>query len=73
MGELTTLLDRNRSFAEKFETGDLPIRPRMSTFILTCIDSRVDPAHLTRPLRPLLTMCWRALPRPHRAPRPLAK
>ena len=46
MGELTTLLDRNRSFAEKFETGDLPIRPRMSTFILTCIDSRVDPAHL---------------------------
>ena len=46
MSELTALLDRNRSFAGKFEGGDLPIRPRMSTFILTCIDSRVDPAHL---------------------------
>ena len=46
MSELTALLDRNRSFVEKFEAGDLTIRPRMSTFILTCIDSRVDPAHL---------------------------
>ena len=42
----TTLLDRNRSFAEQFEARDLPIRPRMSTFLLTCLDSRVDPAHL---------------------------
>ncbi len=42
----TTLLDRNRCFAEQFEAGDLPIRPRMSTIILTCVDSRVDPAHL---------------------------
>jgi len=42
----TALLDRNRSFAEQFEAGDLPIRPRMSTIILTCLDSRVDPAHI---------------------------
>ncbi len=42
----TVLLDRNRSFAEQFEAGDLPIRPRMSTILLTCVDSRVDPAHL---------------------------
>ena len=42
----TTLLDRNRSFAEQFEAGDFPIRPRMSTILLTCVDSRVDPAHL---------------------------
>jgi carbonic anhydrase len=42
----TTLLDRNRSFAEQFKAGDLPIRPRMSTIILTCVDSRVDPAHI---------------------------
>ncbi len=42
----TALLDRNRSFAEQFEAGDLTIRPRMSTIILTCVDARVDPAHL---------------------------
>ena len=46
MAELKTLLDRNRSFAEKFEGGDLNIRPRMSTILLTCLDARVDPAHL---------------------------
>jgi carbonic anhydrase len=44
--DLTALLDRNRSFAEQFEAGDLNIRPRMSTIILTCVDARVDPAHL---------------------------
>ncbi len=44
--DLTALLDRNQSFAEQFEAGDLTIRPRMSTIILTCVDARVDPAHL---------------------------
>ena len=34
--------------AEHFEAGDLAIRPRMSTIILTCLDARVDPAHLFR-------------------------
>ena len=42
----TTLLDRNRIFAEQFKAGNLPIRPRLSTIILTCVDSRVDPAHI---------------------------
>ncbi len=42
----TTLLDRNRCFAEQFGAGNLPIRPRMSTILLTCVDSRVDSAHL---------------------------
>ncbi len=46
MSDLTTLLDRNRGFAEHFEAGDLAIRPRMSTIILICLDARVDPAHL---------------------------
>ena len=46
MSDLETLLDRNRSFAEQFEGGDLNIRPRMATIIVTCVDSRVDPAHL---------------------------
>ena len=42
----TVLLDRNRSFAEQFAAGDLKISPRMSTILLTCLDARVDPAHL---------------------------
>ncbi len=46
MADLQNLIDRNRSVAEHFEAGGLPIRPRMSTIILTCLDSRVDPAHL---------------------------
>ncbi len=44
--DLTTLLDRNRSFAEHFAAGDLKILPRMSTILLTCVDARVDPALL---------------------------
>ncbi len=32
--DLTTLLDRSRSFAEQFEAGDLKILPRMSTILL---------------------------------------
>ena len=43
---ITTLLDRNRRFAEQFKAGNLPIRPRMSIIILTCLDSRVDPTHI---------------------------
>lgn len=45
MADLETLLDRNRSFSERFDAGDLPIRPRLATIILTCLDSRVDPGH----------------------------
>ena len=44
--DLTTLLDRNRNFAKQFAAGDLKISPRMSTILLTCLDARVDPAHL---------------------------
>ena len=40
------LMDQNRSFAEQFVAGDLNIRPRRSTIILTCVDARVDPAHI---------------------------
>ena len=46
MADLKTLLDRNRGFAEKFDAGELNIRPRMSMILLTCVDARVDPAHL---------------------------
>ncbi len=44
--DLTALLDRQRSFAEQFAAGDLKILPRLSTILLTCLDARVDPAHL---------------------------
>ena len=44
--DLSTLLNRNRVFSEHFQAGDLPMRPKMATILLTCVDSRVDPAHL---------------------------
>ncbi|MFQ6030275.1 MAG: carbonic anhydrase [Dehalococcoidia bacterium] len=40
------LMNANRSFVEQFKLGDLAIRPNMSTMILTCLDARVDPAHI---------------------------
>ena len=46
MSAVTTLLDRNRSFAEHFDAGDLAIPPRLATVIVTCLDARVDPAHV---------------------------
>ena len=44
--DLSALLNRNRVFAEHFQASDLPMRPKMATILLTCVDSRVDPAHL---------------------------
>lgn len=43
---ITTLLDRNRQFASDFAAADLPILPKLRTVLLTCIDARVDPAHI---------------------------
>ncbi len=45
MSDVSTLLERNRRFAADFSEGDLAIRPRLSTIVLTCLDARVDPAH----------------------------
>ena len=41
-----TLIERNAEFAANFDHGDLEIKPNMSTLIVGCVDSRVDPAHL---------------------------
>lgn len=41
-----TLLERNAQFAEQFRAADLPILPKLRTVLLTCVDARVDPAHL---------------------------
>lgn len=46
MSDLPALLQRNKKFAADFRHGDLPIRPRLSTIVLTCLDARVDPAHV---------------------------
>ncbi len=45
MSDLDILYDRNEGFARTFDQGDLPILPRRPTIVLTCVDSRVDPAH----------------------------
>ena len=46
MSDLSQLFEGNRRFAAHFADGELPIRPRRSTVLLTCLDARVDPAHL---------------------------
>lgn len=46
MSSTTTLLERNRQFADDFTSADLPILPKLRTVILTCGDARVDPAHI---------------------------
>ncbi|MDJ0754463.1 MAG: hypothetical protein QNJ45_13150 [Ardenticatenaceae bacterium] len=45
MNEIEILTERNRQFASSY-TNQLPLMPRFSTIILTCIDARVDPAHV---------------------------
>ena len=46
MSDLPQLLEGNHRFTAQFADGELPIRPRLSTIVLTCLDARVDPAHL---------------------------
>ena len=46
MADVETLIERNQDFASSFNQGDLAIRPRFSTLVVTCLDARVDPAHL---------------------------
>lgn len=46
---LTRLLDRNRAFAATHDENALPaipFIPNMQTFILTCVDPRVDPTNI---------------------------
>lgn len=46
MTDNTAILERNSRFADNFEAANLPILPKLGTLILTCIDARVDPAHV---------------------------
>jgi len=46
MSTLETLIDRNHDFAEQQFTSDLPLMPTLRTMVISCVDPRVDPAHL---------------------------
>ena len=46
MADVQILVDRNLEFASTFNQGHLAIMPRLSTLVLTCVDARVDPAHI---------------------------
>ncbi|MCR9219016.1 MAG: carbonic anhydrase [Alphaproteobacteria bacterium] len=46
MGVQADLIDRNRDFAATFARADLPNLPKLRTLLVTCIDARVDPAHV---------------------------
>ncbi len=46
MSSVDTLKSRNETFAKRFSDADLPILPKLRTVILTCVDARVDPAHV---------------------------
>ncbi|MGI9612722.1 MAG: carbonic anhydrase [Acidimicrobiales bacterium] len=46
MSNLEPLLERNRTFAETGAHLDLMPNPKRNLFVITCFDSRVDPAHL---------------------------
>ena len=44
MSDLQTFTERNQIFAQQYE-GGLTLMPKFSTFVLTCVDARIDPAH----------------------------
>lgn len=46
MNTQNMLIARNRAFSNSFRHGDLEPLPKLGTMILTCIDARVDPAHI---------------------------
>ncbi len=46
MSSTVSMFERNRSFAKSFSDADLPLVPRMRTVVLSCVDARVDPAHV---------------------------
>ena len=46
MSTTPELLTRNQKFASDFAAADMPILPKLRTVIVTCVDARVDPAHV---------------------------
>ena len=46
MGVQEDLIRRNQRFAATFQGADMPILPKLRTVLLSCVDARVDPAHV---------------------------
>ena len=46
MTHMDLLKTRNRAFADRFDHADISPLPKLGTLILTCVDARVDPAHV---------------------------
>lgn len=46
MSDIPELIERNRRFGETFSNGELSMRPRLSTFVVSCLDARVDPGRI---------------------------
>jgi len=46
MSDFQTWIDNNAGFAAGFDQGELPIPPRLSALIVTCLDSRVNPSDI---------------------------
>lgn len=44
MSEVSTMLEANAQYAERFTKGDLPMPPTRRLVVLTCMDARIDPA-----------------------------
>jgi len=44
MSEVSTMLEANARYAERFTKGDLPMPPGRRLVVLTCMDARIDPA-----------------------------
>lgn len=40
------LLNRNQDFAKDNKLGSMPALPTLGVMVLTCVDTRVDPAHV---------------------------
>jgi carbonic anhydrase len=46
MSSIDTVLERNRAFAAAGGHEGAVVLPRLSLFVVTCLDPRVDPAHV---------------------------
>ncbi len=46
MNSTQTLISRNNAFASQFNQEGLSILPKLRNVIITCVDARVDPAHV---------------------------
>ena len=44
MSNFSPLIERNRAFAEALGAGQVPVIPRLMTFVIACLDPRVEPA-----------------------------